>query len=68
VTELSCNDQWQNLTALPIYSFIQRNADLLLAMGWQGYQAHGPGAILIDADRDLSPTHSGRAASRRACT
>lgn len=33
--------------------FIQRNADLLLAMGWQGYQAHGPGAILIDADRAI---------------
>lgn len=31
--------------------FIQRNLDFLLAVGWQGYQAHGPGAILIDADQ-----------------
>lgn len=32
-------------------TFLQRNVDFLLATGWQGYQAHGPGAILIDADR-----------------
>lgn len=31
--------------------FIQRNLDFLLAAGWAGYEQHGRGAILVDADR-----------------
>ena len=31
--------------------FIRQNIDLLLAAGWAGYQEHGRGAILVDADR-----------------
>ena len=31
--------------------FIERNLDLLLAVGWAGYQKDGRGAILVDADR-----------------
>lgn len=45
----SVPEQWRQ-TALNLH-FIQRNLDFLLAMGWQGCQAHGPGAILIDADQ-----------------
>ena len=44
----------QNRTAH--LQFLQRNADLLLATGWQGYRTHGPGAILIDADCALPDT------------